>query len=339
MSINCGSQVILCDSPIRFDTYKGCTHLCKYCFAQKKIDLLQDLKPAGTTAELRNFINGKRTQSTFWCDWDIPIHWGGLSDPFQPIEEKFGISYECLKVFSETKYPFTVSTKGKLIATDKYLDILKDCNAVVQISMVCSKYDQLETGAPTYEERLEMCKKVSKVCKRLIVRVQPYMREIFDDLMNNLPRLKEAGVYGITIEGMKFYKQKPGLEKVGGDFVYPIELLRKDYYKIKKRCHEIGLAFYCAENRLRDMGDSMCCCGFEGVEGFVGNSYNVCHLLNGCMGEPTERMQQNGTASCFQTLYQTTAKTKIYRNATFKDSMLGEYEFKKEAMKKMFGKK
>ena len=32
----CGSQCFLCDLPIRFDTYKGCTHLCKYCFVQRK---------------------------------------------------------------------------------------------------------------------------------------------------------------------------------------------------------------------------------------------------------------------------------------------------------------
>ncbi len=28
----CGSQVILCDLPVRMDTYKGCSHNCKYCF-------------------------------------------------------------------------------------------------------------------------------------------------------------------------------------------------------------------------------------------------------------------------------------------------------------------
>ena len=36
MGCKCGSQVILCNLPIRFDTYKGCSHGCRYCFAQKK---------------------------------------------------------------------------------------------------------------------------------------------------------------------------------------------------------------------------------------------------------------------------------------------------------------
>lgn len=339
MAIDCGSQIILCDLPIRFDTYKGCTHGCKYCFAQRKTDLLADLKPNGTVNELINFINGKRGQKTNWCDWDIPLHWGGMSDPFQPIEAKYKISLECLKILAETKYPFVVSTKGKLLATDEYLNVLKDCNAVVQISMVCDKYDKLEKGAPTYQERLEMCKKISPVCKRLIVRVQPYMREILPDLLENLPKLKEAGVYGITVEGMKFVKTKQGLEKLAGDYVYPMEALRHDFEIIKEKCHENGLAFFSAENRLREMGDGMCCCGIEGLEGFRTNTFNICHLLNGCMGEPTEKMSEPKTSKCFGAMYQSTAKGKVYDTASFKDAMLGEYKFNEKSMKKIFGKK
>ena len=36
---NCGSQIILCHLPIRFDTYEGCSHLCSYCFVQRKADV------------------------------------------------------------------------------------------------------------------------------------------------------------------------------------------------------------------------------------------------------------------------------------------------------------
>ena len=81
---------------------------------------------------------------------------GGLSDPFQPAERELGISLKALEVFSETGYPFIVSTKGRLVAEEPYLSLLRECNAVVQISMVCSSYDRMEPGAPTFEERLEM---------------------------------------------------------------------------------------------------------------------------------------------------------------------------------------
>ena len=194
------------------DTYRGCSHGCRYCFVQKKASL-NEIKTDESPESLLAFIKGERTLETKWCDWNIPIHWGGMSDPFQPVEKKIRASYECLKVFAQTHYPFVVSTKGRLVADDEYLDLLSQCNCVVQISMVCSKYDKLEPGCPRYEERLEMLRKVSARVQRTIVRVQPYMPEVFRDVMQNIPRIAAAGAHGLVIEGMKFFKSKPGMVK------------------------------------------------------------------------------------------------------------------------------
>mgnify|MGYP006943519378 CR=1 FL=1 len=71
---DCGSQIVLCDLPIRFDTYKGCSHNCKYCFVQRKKDI-SDIEKGETTKALINFISGQRSQDTSWCNWNIPLHW------------------------------------------------------------------------------------------------------------------------------------------------------------------------------------------------------------------------------------------------------------------------
>lgn len=115
MGCKCGSQIILCNLPVRFDTYRGCSHGCRYCFAQKKNDI-SHIERDESVDGLRSFIEGKRGNETEWCDWNIPIHWGGMSDPFQPVEKQIRASYECLKLLAKTKYPFVVSTKGRLIA-------------------------------------------------------------------------------------------------------------------------------------------------------------------------------------------------------------------------------
>jgi len=47
---HCGSQVILCDLPVRFDTYRGCAHACRYCFAAAKRDLA-DVQPGESIVE------------------------------------------------------------------------------------------------------------------------------------------------------------------------------------------------------------------------------------------------------------------------------------------------
>lgn len=267
-----------------------------------------------------------------------PFIGGGMSDPFQPVEKKYGYSLECLKYLAETKYPFVVSTKGRLAASPEYLELLADCNCVVQISMVCSRYDQLEKGAPSYEERLEMLRTISPRVKRTIVRIQPFMHEVLQDVLKNLPRVKAAGAHGVVVEGMKFAKAKPGLVRVGGDCVYPIELLRADFEQIKAEAHRCGLVFYSGENRLRNMGDDMTCCGIEGLDGFKPNTYNLCMMINGKNPQPTERMKQVGTADAFKTLNQTAGSGQKISKQSLAGIMQNELAQKADYYRKIFGK-
>lgn len=316
MGIRCGSQVTVCECPVSLDTYSGCTHGCKYCFAQNKVDL-KDVRPLHCSDSLRKFIKGKRTRATRWCDWEIPLHWGGMSDPFQPAERKHRASLECLKVFDETGYPFVVSTKGRLISGEPYRSILGNCNAVVQVSMACSRYDILEPGAPTFEERLKMLEELAPVSKRLIVRIQPYILDFRNDVIDNLKSFADVGVYGVIVEGLKMKRGKPGLVKVGGDWCYPSEQLESHFQKIRETAHENGLAFFAGENRLREMGDSTCCCGFDGLPGFSGNKFTSVNILAGLDPEPTETMMEPGTAEPFKAIYQDTASTRILDEKSF----------------------
>lgn len=334
---SCGSQCYLCDLPIRFDTYYGCSHGCEYCFAKKFTDITK-IKRLEGEKQLLEFIQGKRNKDTNWCDWNIPIHWGGLSDPFQPCEKLHKISLQCLKIFRDTQYPFIVSTKGKLIIEKEYLDILKECNCVVQVSMVCSKYDVLEQGCATFEERLEMVKVLAKNVKRVIIRIQPYMHEVFKDVYDNLQRLADAGAYGVIIEGMKFRKKKQGLIKIGGDCCYPYKVIEKDFNLLKQKAHKVGLKIYAGENRLRKLGDSLTCCGTDGLEGFIPNTYNLNHILNGDKDvKPTEQMKQPRTGHCFRALHPSTIKGNKVDEQSFAYNMLDEYKNSKKNINLIMG--
>ncbi len=306
----CGTQCILCDFPVRFDTFSGCRHACEYCFTRRKLDknigTEADISSSEGPVSLRSFIEGERKGEVAWVDWDLPIHIGGMSDPYQPEEKEKRRTFECLKILAETKYPFIISTKGRLAVEKEYLDIVSKCNVCFQISLVSPNYDKLEQGAPPFEERIEMIRKISKVVPRLNIRIQPYMVEELNSVMEILlPKIKEAGAYGVTVEGMKAWKGKlPGMEAVGGDMCYPTWLLEEHFLKIKNRAHDIGLGFWSGENRLRFMGDSLGCCGCDDMEGFVGNKYNLNHFYNGENPQPTEAMKKIGTTICFRSLCQ-----------------------------------
>lgn len=323
MGIDCGSQVVLCEYPIRLDTYKGCSHDCKYCFARFKSNI-EKIQPLNVEDSLRAFIQGKRTQRVNWCDWKIPLHWGGLSDPFQPAEHKYKTSLKALEIFAETQYPFIVSTKGKLIVEQPYLQLLSRCKCVVQISMTSPLLDKLEQGAPTFNERIKIVEKLAPNVPRVIVRAQPYMVECKQTLLKALPALKSVGAYGVTLEGMKFKKKKPSLVRAAGDYCYPKERLKSDYLIIREKCHELGLAFYCAENRLRYLGDSTACCGCGDLDGFKGNSFNCVSLVNGAKAQPTKRQLETGTTSCFKGIKQNSISSKILPKMSFADMMKSE---------------
>lgn len=319
----CGSQIALCDIPVRFDTYKGCSHGCSYCFVSRKVDISK-IETGESVASLRKWISGKRGKDTLWCDWDIPLHWGGMSDPFQPAERVKGRSLECLKVFAETGYPFVVSTKNALIAEEPYFSLIKKCNCVIQFSIVSPAYDKIERGASSFQERLEAAAKIAKH-KRVIFRIQPYYPGAFRSVIQNLRKFAEAGVYGVVVEGMKYTKPRlPELVPCGNDYVYPLDMLLPQFRVIRETAHKYGMRFYSGENRLRDLGDELCCCGTEGL-GWRVNTANLNHYLfdkdGGGRFDYTERMKEKGTAEPWGAAKQSTIQKKVLDLSSYADMM------------------
>lgn len=316
--ISCGIQCLNCDYPIHMDTYQGCSHECKYCFVRnRKHYSLDEIKPLRSKRGLREFINGKRNDETKWCDWDIPLHWGGNSDPFQECELEHKVSLECLEIFAETGYPFIISTKNPVMLTkEPYLSLIEKCNCVLQISMACSVYDNLETGAPTYNERLKAAEKLSDRVKRIIARIRPYFPDCHKQIVNEFANMKQAGIYGISVSSYISPTAKKGMERVGSMYVYPLELMEPKFRDMKQRCHEAGLRWFCCERGLDHTSDDLTCCGTEGLDGFIPSTYNIAHLAYES-AEPTKAMCEVGTQRPFKCVRQSqswamTCKGKSY---------------------------
>ncbi|MDE6678312.1 MAG: radical SAM protein [Ruminococcus sp.] len=249
-----------------------------------------------------------------------------MSDPFQPCEKEYQRSLEALKIFAETGYPVVISTKGRLCIEEPYLSLIARSNCVMQISMLCEKYDILEKGAPKFAERLKMLEILSKKAKRVIVRCQPYIHDVFSDVYENIPKFAQSGVYGVIFEGMKFAKRKDGLVKRGIDWVQPKEILKEDFLRFREKCHNYGLKFYSGENCLRSMGDSLTCCGVDGLDDFKPNTYNLNHILNGENPLPSEAQQEIGSAECYRPIYQCTSWGNFLKEQSFVSAMSFLYQ-------------
>jgi DNA repair photolyase len=316
-----GSQVVLCDLPVRFDTYSGCAHGCTYCFVRARRRDLADVRPAESVAALRRWIAGHRTQETRWCDWRIPLHVGGLSDPLQPIEREQHRTLACLELLAAERYPFVLSTKSTLAVESPWLDVLSECVAAVQVSMVAPSFDRMEPGAPPFRARLAMLRRLVPRVRRVLVRIQPYVPAVRRAVLAVLPRYAAAGVHGVIVEGLKRKHAGAGLVKVGADWCFPADVLRRDLESIRARCHQLGLRFYSAENRLRCLSDDRCCCGIDGLSGFRPNRANLNTLVFGRPLRYRAAMRVAGSGLCFKALAQSPLSTVALKRLSFTDCM------------------
>ena len=317
MTIDCGSQFFLCDLPIRLDTYSWCSHWCKYCFTQRKINIWK-IKKIWTLKSVKNFVEWKRNLFTTRADWNIPLHWWWMSDPFQPTEKKEWISLEILKYLVQKQYPFVVSTKWKLIKEEPYKTLLKKANCVLQISLVDKEYDKIELWAPTRQERVDIIKEM-KWTKRIIVRCQPYHPWLLNNILKNIEVYSEIWVYWVIFEWIKLQKKTKWYVKVWWDKCIDEKMLKTHFELLKQKCHKYNLKFYSWENRLRNMWDDLCCCWIDWLW-WKANNYNLNHYLYDKENfKPTEAMKQEKSWACALKINQSKRWWKVIKNMSFQD--------------------
>ena len=120
------------DSPdIGFDAsvnpYRGCAHGCTYCYARPTHEYLglsaglafesKILVKEGAPELLRKELSSPR--------WDPKVlSMSGVTDPYQPVERRLGITRRCLEVLAEFRNPVAIVTKNHLVTRD--VDLLSE---------------------------------------------------------------------------------------------------------------------------------------------------------------------------------------------------------------------
>ena len=118
---------------------------------------------------------------------------------------------------------------------------------------------------------------------------------------------------------MKMQKKVAGMIKNGADFVYPKNILQNKWQDLKEECHKYGLVFLSGENRLRNMGDSLTCCGCDGLEGFVVNHSNLNYKIHNPKEFYYTKGQCEKCALCFKSLKQKTIFAEYFKKTSFKE--------------------
>src|ERR671920_300453 len=106
------------DSPdIGFDAsinpYRGCTHGCIYCYARPTHEYLGfsaglDFESKVLVKEDAPDLLRKQLSSPRWEPKVLSM--SGVTDPYQPVERRFGITRRCLEVLAEFRNPVAIVT-------------------------------------------------------------------------------------------------------------------------------------------------------------------------------------------------------------------------------------
>ena len=205
------------DSPdIGFDQsinpYRGCEHGCIYCYARPAhayvgfspgLDFESQLffKP-----EAARLLEKELSRKGYVPK---PIHIGGNTDPYQPIERGLRITRQVIEVLDRFNHPFSIITKNALITRD--LDLfgpLAERNLVrtaVSVTTLDRKLARaMEPRAATPERRLDAIRQLSQAGVPCAVSVAPVIPGLNDhEIEAILERAAEAGASGAHFTALR----------------------------------------------------------------------------------------------------------------------------------------
>lgn len=177
--------------------YRGCEHGCAYCYARPTHAYL-GLSP-GLDFETRLFM---KPDAAVQLDAELrkpgyrpaPLAIGTNTDPYQPVERRFGLMRQVLEVLSAFHHPVTITTKSAMVERD--VDLLADLAArnLVGVGLSVTTLDRdlarrLEPRASPPAARLRALRTLSEAGVPTAVMVAPVIPGLTD---MELERILEA---------------------------------------------------------------------------------------------------------------------------------------------------
>ena len=117
--IECASAIGKCNFPgggFAINPYVGCAHNCRYCYARFIKRFTGHAEPWGSFVDVRVNIAGvleKQLRSKKYSNLQIYI--GTVTDPYQPLEEKYRLTRNILETLLNHQNPISILTKSDLV--------------------------------------------------------------------------------------------------------------------------------------------------------------------------------------------------------------------------------
>lgn len=177
------------------NVYRGCLHGCAYCYAPS---LTHDERPWGEYVEVK--VNAPKVLERELRGLEKGVVFlSSASDPYQPVEAKYGLTRACLKVLLDHGFPVAVLTRSHLVLRD--IDLFKRFEWVrVGVSVTTVPNRLFEPRVPPLERRIETLRRLAEEGIYTWVSFAPIIPGlIMVDPESLLRRLREVGVRGIHL--------------------------------------------------------------------------------------------------------------------------------------------
>ena len=161
--------------------YTGCEHGCKYCYARFMRRYSGHREPWGEFVDVK--INGpEMLQKEIKSKKRGRVYLSSVTDPYQPLEKKFKLTRQILKILKKAGWPVTIQTKSDLVLRD--LDILKDYRGVKVGFTITTTDDQIrkafEPKSSPVDRRFDALKKLKKVGICTFCMIAPILPKLTD---------------------------------------------------------------------------------------------------------------------------------------------------------------
>lgn len=241
--------------------YRGCRHGCQYCYAMYSHQYIGNDNFFNDIYVKENVVEQleKALASDKWKREVINI--GGVTDSYQPVEARYQLMPQILKLLIKYKTPAIISTKSKLVLRD--YDLIDELSQItyVNVAATITTMDEairskIEPGGASSQERFQVLKEFRKTNASTGLHVMPIIPFITDNEGNfdkMFASAAECGVHYVLpgtlyLRGTTYKNFMAFIQKEFGD----IESEFKKLYKTGSAGNEYKTILYEKVNRLRD---------------------------------------------------------------------------------------
>jgi len=180
--------------------YRGCEHNCCYCYVPNVLRIKRS--DWGSFVDVRTNIPNILSKELKKKKKGV-VALSTVTDPYQPIEEKYRITRYCLEQLLRYDFPVHIQTKSDLVLRD--LDLISEFSDIEVMFSIGTLNDSqrklLEPCASSIKDRLNAMRKISQNATKTSVFFGPIYPTIkLDELENIIDKFKIFGAKEIMID-------------------------------------------------------------------------------------------------------------------------------------------